>query len=85
MNNIIQIFLMLSLIITVYKLINGPTQWDRLLAYSSFSSKVILIMLIYIFESKQFFLLDMIIVFLLLNIFGILITTRFLQKGGKKK
>ncbi|MDN5343179.1 MAG: multicomponent Na+:H+ antiporter subunit [Oceanotoga sp.] len=76
---------MLSLIITVYKLINGPTQWDRLLAYSSFSSKVILIMLIYIFESKQFFLLDMIIVFLLLNIFGILITTRFLQKGGKKK
>jgi multicomponent Na+:H+ antiporter subunit F len=71
--------------LTLIKLIKGPTQWDRLVAFNSFSSKALLIMILYTFWSNQFYLLDMIIILIILNLWGVLIAVRFLSKGGKKK
>lgn len=82
---IIQIMILISLTLTIIRLIKGPTQWDRLMAFNSFSAKAILIMLLYTFWTNQYYLMDMIIILILLNLWGILIATRFMAKGGKKQ
>ena len=81
----LEVLLIIPITLTMIKLIVGPTSWDRLLAYASFSTKIIILMIFYTFISEQLILLDMIIVVLILNIWGILITTRFLKKGGFKR
>ncbi|TGG87637.1 hypothetical protein E4650_07805 [Geotoga petraea] len=83
MNNYVlnQILIIIPFFLTLIKLFMGPNQWERLLAYTSFSSKITVIMLLYIFYTDQFFLLDMIIIFSLLNVWGVLIATKFLEKG----
>jgi len=87
LNNYIlnQILIIIPFILTLIKLFIGPNQWERLLAYTSFSSKITVIMLLYIYYTQQFFLIDMIIIFALLNVWGVLIATKFLEKGKLKK
>jgi len=80
-----QILIIIPFALTLIKLFIGPNQWERLLAYTSFSSKITVIMLLYIFHTEQFFLMDMIIIFALLNVWGVLIATKFLEKGKIKK
>ncbi|RAO99521.1 hypothetical protein PW5551_03275 [Petrotoga sp. 9PW.55.5.1] len=85
MIRILEIVVLFSLCLTLIKLILSKSKWEKLLSYSSFSSKSVLLMLIFSFNSHQLFLLDVIIIFLVLNIWGILIVSTFLQRGGSKR
>ncbi|HOO75177.1 MAG TPA: hypothetical protein PLS66_07780 [Tepiditoga sp.] len=82
MVNFILTLSLLSLLIIFYRFITSKDSWEKLLAYSSISQKSVLIMLLYIFISGQFFLLEIIII--ILNIMGILITVKFMEKRGNK-
>jgi len=67
------------------KLITTKSKWEKLLSYSSFSSKAVILMLVFSLLSDQSFLLDVIIIFLILNIWGVLIVSSYLERGGNKR
>ncbi|WP_103876839.1 MULTISPECIES: monovalent cation/H+ antiporter complex subunit F [Petrotoga] len=67
------------------KLITTKSTWEKLLSYSSFSSKAVILMLVFSLLSDQSFLLDVIIIFLILNIWGVLIVSSYLERGGNKR
>ncbi|WP_146255775.1 monovalent cation/H+ antiporter complex subunit F [Petrotoga olearia] len=67
------------------KLILTKSKWEKLLSYSSFSSKAVILMLVFSLLSDQSFLLDVIIIFLILNIWGVLIVSSYLERGGNKR
>ncbi|WP_129409464.1 pH regulation protein F [Marinitoga lauensis] len=65
---ILDILILLSLFLMVIKLILGPTAWDRVLAFASMSSKISIISLIYAITKGFFVMIDIIIIFLVLNL-----------------
>ncbi|MGY4687292.1 monovalent cation/H+ antiporter complex subunit F [Petrotoga mexicana] len=67
------------------KLILTKSKWEKVLSYSSFSSKAVILMLVFSLASDQSFLLDVIIIFLILNIWGVLIVSAYLERGGNKR
>ncbi|PNR92542.1 monovalent cation/H+ antiporter complex subunit F [Petrotoga sp. 9PWA.NaAc.5.4] len=85
MTNILEIFLLVSMLITLIKFMFTASKWEKVLAYSSFSSKAVLLMLVFAFISDQLFLLDVIIIFLILNVWGIVIISIFLERKGDIK
>ncbi|WP_369333229.1 monovalent cation/H+ antiporter complex subunit F [Petrotoga halophila] len=67
------------------RLILTKSKWEKVLSYSSFSSKAVILMLVFSLVSDQSFLLDVIIIFLILNIWGVLIVSAYLERGGNKR
>ncbi|SHE33079.1 multicomponent Na+:H+ antiporter subunit F [Marinitoga hydrogenitolerans DSM 16785] len=67
----------------IVKLILGPTAWDRVLAFSSMSSKISIISLVYAIINNFIVMIDIIIIFLVLNLWGVVIISRFLERGRK--
>ncbi|WP_459994816.1 monovalent cation/H+ antiporter complex subunit F [Marinitoga arctica] len=67
----------------IVKLIIGPTAWDRVLAFSSMSSKISIISLVYAVINNFIVMIDIIIIFLVLNLWGVVIISRFLERGRK--
>ncbi|OQY10287.1 MAG: hypothetical protein B6I29_01770 [Marinitoga sp. 4572_148] len=80
---ILNSLLIFSLFLMIIKLIIGPTAWDRVLASASISSKISIIALIYAISKKFFIMIDIIIIFLVLNLWGIVIISRFLERRRK--
>ncbi|HBT51523.1 MAG TPA: hypothetical protein DEA49_05360 [Petrotoga sp.] len=83
--HILEIFILISLFMVLIKLILTKSKWEKLLSYSSFSSKAVILMLVFSLLSDQSFLLDVIIIFLILNIWGVLIVSSYLERGGNKR
>ncbi|WP_425440353.1 monovalent cation/H+ antiporter complex subunit F [Petrotoga miotherma] len=67
------------------RLILTKSKWEKVLSYSSFSSKAVILMLVFSLVSDQSFLLDVIIIFLILNIWGVLIISAYMERGGNKR
>ncbi|POZ93042.1 hypothetical protein AA81_03925 [Petrotoga halophila DSM 16923] len=85
MIHILEIFILLSLFMILIRLILTKSKWEKVLSYSSFSSKAVILMLVFSLVSDQSFLLDVIIIFLILNIWGVLIVSAYLERGGNKR
>jgi multicomponent Na+:H+ antiporter subunit F len=67
----------------IIKIMIGPTPWDRVLAFASMSTKLAIISLVYAIVNKFYIMIDIIIIFLVLNLWGIVIISRFLERGNK--
>lgn len=61
----------------------GPTIWDKLLGLNLFSSKVIMLIVLYALISNKAYLLDVAIVYVLLGFISIVFIANFIQKKGK--
>lgn len=76
------IFTLLSLFY-LYRILKGPSIWDRLLGLNLFSITMIILMIIYALINKLDYLLDIAIVYALLGFIGIVFIARFIQRKGK--
>lgn len=82
----LKIFFAIFVIFTLfhlYRIIKGPSIWDRLLGYNLFSITMIILMILYANIMELDFLLDIAIVYALLGLIGTVFITRFIQRKGK--
>lgn len=82
LNIFFYIFVVLSLFY-LYRIIKGPSVWDRLLGLNLFSINMIIIMILYALINEIDYLLDIAIVYALLGFIGIVFIARFIQRKGK--
>ncbi|WHH57695.1 monovalent cation/H+ antiporter complex subunit F [Petroclostridium sp. X23] len=68
---------------SVIRIILGPTIWDRLLALNLFSSKIIMLIVLFAVVMQKSYLLDIAIVYVLLGFISIIFIANFIQKKGK--
>lgn len=68
---------------TGMRIILGPTIWDRLLGLNLFSSKIIILIVLFALMMKESYYLDIAIVYVLLGFISIISIARFIQKKGK--
>ncbi len=79
--NVILFLLVLAGFASGYRIVAGPSVWDRLLGLSLMSSKMIIIMILYSYEKNHSYYLDVALVFALLGFVGTTSISKFLQKN----
>lgn len=81
LNSILVILAVFSLF-HIIKIIQGPSIWDRLLAFNLFSLHIVLIILVYAVHSQLYYLIDMALVYALLGFISIIFIARYIKQGG---
>ncbi len=79
--NIVIIILIIAAFLSGYRIIIGPSVWDRLLGFSLLCSKIIIIIILYSYENGQSIYLDIGLVFAMLGFVGTTSIAKFLQKN----
>jgi multicomponent Na+:H+ antiporter subunit F len=82
MKVIIMILTLLG-VASAIRIILGPTIWDRLLGLNLFSSKIVMLIVLYALLMQRSYLLDIAIVYALLGFISIIFIAIFIQKKGK--
>lgn len=80
--------LLIFMLITVIRIVKGPTIWDRVLGFSIISSKIVLMIVIFASINETAFLLDLAIIYALFGFLGEIFLIIFLSdrvKGGKEE
>ena len=78
--NTIIILLIAATVLTVIRVIIGPSVWDRMLGLSLVSGKIIIIIVIFSYISSQAFYLDIGLAFAALGFIGTSSLAKFLRK-----
>ncbi len=68
---------------TSLRIILGPTIWDRLLGLNLFTSKVIMLIVLFALMREKSYLLDIALVYTLLGFISIVVIAKFIQEKGK--
>jgi len=68
---------------SLLRVLIGSSIWDKILAFNLFSSKFILIILLYAVVTDLNYLVDVAMVYALLGFVSIVFITRFIQRKGK--
>jgi len=76
-----EVLLAATLAVVLLRLLAGPTTWDRLMAYNSASNRGILIMAVFAASLEEPLLLDVAIVYGMLSFLGVVVLSRFLERG----
>lgn len=66
----------------IYKMIVGPTVFDRLLYYNILSAKIVMAMVVFALMSNQSFMLDIAITYTLLSFVSTVLIARFVRTRG---
>ena len=66
----------------IYKMIKGPTIFDRLLSFNILSSKVVMAMVVYALATSQSYMLDIAITYTLLSFVSTVLIARFVRTQG---
>ncbi len=74
----------LSLVVVLWRLLRGPTAWDRLLAYNAVSNRGILLLVLVGITEDQTLLLDVALVYGMLSFLGVVIVSQFLERGVRR-
>ena len=82
---ITMVFLIIGIVITLIRLLKGPTVWDRLMAVNLISSKIIMILTLFAIFSNSIMLLDISIAYSLLGFLVIVLLCKFIAQGGRLK
>lgn len=77
--------LVLAMIITIIRMITGPTVWDTLLTLNLFSVKTMLLLTVYGVYKEQPILLDISISHGIIGFLTVILLSRFILKGGRQK
>jgi multicomponent Na+:H+ antiporter subunit F len=78
-------FLVLAMIISVIRLIIGPTVWDRLLSLNLISAKIIMLLAVYAVYERNLFLLDIAFSYGLIGFLTLILLSHFIARGGRYK
>lgn len=80
---VIMMLLFVLSLLSLLRVLIGQSIWDKILGFNLFSSKFILIILIYALITDLNYLLDLAMVYTLLGFVSIVFITRFIQRKGK--
>jgi len=80
--SIVIIILALSSIAGLFRLLRGPTIWDRLLGFNLFSSKVIIISILIGVIIDRSFMIDVALIYGVLGFIGTIMIARFVERRG---
>lgn len=69
--------------LSAYRVLIGPTLWDRLLGLNLVTSKLIIIIILMASLRMESFLLDMALVYALLSFIGIIFISIYIQRKGR--
>jgi len=78
------IVLLLTSFILIYRVIVGPTLPDRVVGFNTITTKMVVVIAVLSVLLKQFYLLDLAIVLLMVNGVGNLILSKHLEKEGAR-
>ncbi len=79
---IVETLLLCSLAPVLYLLWRGPTAWDRLLAYNTASNRIVIVVCLVAVATRETVYLDVAIGYAALSFLGVVIISRFLERGG---
>lgn len=79
---IVETLVLCSLVPVLVLLWRGPTAWDRLLAYNSASNRIVVVVCLVALVSGETVYLDVVIGYAALSFLGVVIISRFLERGG---
>ena len=82
LNTIILIVIGVFAAADIYKMIVGPTIFDRLLYFNILSSKVVMAMVVYALATSQSYMLDIAITYTLLSFVSTVLIARFVRTRG---
>ena len=71
--------------LALYRVIFGPTPWDRLIAVNLISSKVVIIMVATAVFFERSIYMDVALVYAVIGFVSIIAISKFLEKEGTKK
>ncbi len=75
--------LMFTSILLTYRVLFGPTLPDRIVGLNTITTKVVIMIAILSVISKQYFLIDLAVVLLMVNAVGGLILSKYLERRGR--
>lgn len=78
----VEALVLCSLIPAVLLLWRGPTAWDRLLAYNTASNRIVIVICLRAVATSETTYLDVAIGYAALSFLGVVIISRFLERGG---
>jgi multicomponent Na+:H+ antiporter subunit F len=81
--DVIMLLLTLAALASASLIITGPTMSDRLLGLNLFSSKIIMMIVLYSLIADRSYYLDIALVFSLLGFIGIIFIGNFILRKGK--
>ena len=80
----IPIFIMIILLLfSGFRIILGPTLWDRLLGLNMVSSKLMMLLVLIASLKQQSFILDLTITYALLGFIGLIFLSLYIQGKGR--
>ena len=82
----ILMWIMLTILLfSFYKVIQGPSIWDRLLGFSLVSTKIIVIVVFFASMNNTAYLLDLAIIYALFGFISEIFMALFISDRAKKK
>ncbi|MCM1991287.1 monovalent cation/H+ antiporter complex subunit F [Oceanirhabdus seepicola] len=82
---ITMILLTIAMALTLFRMIKGPTLWDRLLALNLMSAKTVMLITLYGVYKNNMALLDVSMTYGIIGFLGITLLSRFILRGGRHK
>lgn len=79
---IILCLLLLFSLAGIYRLIKGPTVWDRILAFSFYSSKIMVAAILIGVIIGKSFMVDIALIYGILGFIGTIMIARFIKRKG---
>ena len=79
---IISTLVLCSLVPALILLWRGPTAWDRLLAYNAASNRIVIVVCLVAVATGEIIYLDVVVGYAALSFLGVVIISRFLERGG---
>jgi len=79
---LVLISLLLLSLGAIYRIIRGPTVWDRMLGFSLFSAKVIVAMVLLGVIINRTYLVDVALIFSVLGFISTVVISRFIERKG---
>lgn len=77
---LIEVFLGISLLLTLYRLFMGPDVLNRLLGYSSTSAKITVLLAVEGLLNDKVHYVNLALVYVILSFLGIVIISRFVER-----
>ncbi|WP_324736414.1 monovalent cation/H+ antiporter complex subunit F [Thermococcus sp. SY098] len=77
------IVLISTSVMLMYRVLFGPTLPDRVVGLNTITTKVVVIIAILSVINKQYFLVDLAVVLLMVNAVGGLILAKYLERRGR--
>lgn len=70
-------------VLTLYRILKGPSIWDRMLGLNLLTAKIIMMMILYADIENTSLILDTALFYALLSFIGVLFIAFYVQKKGR--